>query len=197
MSDKHPSHCGITCYDIPWGYFRAKIKSMLIKMFPSLNCSPYCNTKRHFMHLLKAFYSCWHNLFLCFCLTQRFLFKCFVHVLQENIVLFMWYDLLFHGAKDDSVIFVSLCLCVFVARIRDFFFFFFCTSSGWLCQFHRASERGLGAIWSNDVDRFKGKIHWAIPCVFDNKSSEYEHRQLSTKTTNYNKFVSLKFALKL
>lgn len=45
--------------------------------------------------------------------------QCFVRVLkfQQNIL--GVHELLFHGAKDDFVIFVSLCLCVSMARKID------------------------------------------------------------------------------
>lgn len=36
---------------------------------------------------------------------------------EQNALLFICRVLLFSGAKDDSVIFVSLCLCVSVGRI--------------------------------------------------------------------------------
>lgn len=53
--------------------------------------------------------------------SEVFLFQDFVCVLksQENMLVFMWHYLLFHGAKSDFVVFVSLYLWFSMARIRD------------------------------------------------------------------------------
>lgn len=45
--------------------------------------------------------------------------QCFVHVLKFQQIILGAHELLFLGAKDDFVIFASLCLCVSMARNID------------------------------------------------------------------------------
>lgn len=72
-----------TCYDIPqqlgWGYFRATIKSLLFKMFSSLNCSP--------LHR-ETFHTSLESVFIiaditCFHISARLRgYSVFVHMLK-------------------------------------------------------------------------------------------------------------------
>lgn len=64
------------------------------------------------MHFTIADITCFHISALLRGFLVLFMLK-----FQQKMLLFMWHDLLFSGAKDDSVIFVSLCLCVSVGRI--------------------------------------------------------------------------------
>lgn len=89
----------------------------------SLALTAVLNTKRRFTHLLKAFYSCWHHLFLCFCPTQRFLCLCVfcscVEISREYFAVHVTWFALPWCWRWFCYFFVSLCLCVSVARIRD------------------------------------------------------------------------------
>lgn len=168
----------------------------------SLALTAVLNTKRRITHLVKAFYSCWHLMFLCFCPTQRFLCLCVfcscVEISREYFAVHVARFALPWCWRWFCYFFVSLCLCVSVARIRDREGEGYCSFSG----MKRPQRVGTSCFFLHIFFWLTVPIslhlHWAFPLISDNKSSEYEHRQLFTKNRNCSvKSVSLKLPQKL
>lgn len=108
-----------TCYDIPqrlgWGYFRARIKSMLIKMFSSVNWSSlYEETFHASLESILLTWPVFHFSAPHFCFSVLFIWWNFDRVCCCS------FDFLFSGAKDDYFcVAVFVCLCGQDYRTRE------------------------------------------------------------------------------